>query len=403
MCAYARTGRNQCRSASASHLPLARILNSLPQLGAATRDETLVLSPSGSWTAAHAATLEDLVNFVSLKVQKTQNLKIDMAAVRELDTLGAWLLEKISRGAAEAGRPATVVGVAGRYEGLIEDVQQVNRRKLASRPIQNPVLARLETVGRSTLGAAEDLSVFLQMLGALGSAGFGVLRKPRSLRLKSLVYHLHQVGWQAIPIMALVTFLIGAIIAQQGIFHFRKFGAESYVVDLVGILVLREIGVLIVAIMVAGRSGSAYTAELGSMKMREEIDALSTMGMDPVEVLILPRIIALVLALPILAFIGSMAALYGGGLVAWFYGGMSPAIYIARLHEAVSVTHFEVGMIKAPFMALVIGIVASSEGLRVKGSAESLGKQTTISVVKSIFLVIVLDGAFAVFFASIGM
>jgi phospholipid/cholesterol/gamma-HCH transport system permease protein len=326
-----------------------------------------------------------------------------MTDVRELDTLGAWLLEKMSRRTLEAGHPATVVGVADRYTGLIEDVRQINRRKPASRVAQNPVLERLEAVGRSTFGAVEDASVFLQMLGALGYASFGVLRRPRSLRFKSLVYHLHQVGWQAIPIIALVTFLIGAIIAQQGIFHFRKFGAESYVVDLVGILVLREIGVLIVAIMVAGRSGSAYTAELGSMKMREEIDALTTMGLDPVEVLILPRIIALVLALPILAFIGSMAALYGGGLVAWFYGGMSPAIYIARLHEAVSVTHFEVGMIKAPFMALVIGVVACSEGLRVKGSAESLGKQTTISVVKSIFLVIVLDGVFAVFFASIGM
>ena len=172
---------------------------------------------------------------------------------------------------------------------------------------------------------------------------------------------------------------------------------------MVGILVLRELGVLIVAIMVAGRSGSAYTAELGSMKMREEIDALSTMGLDPVEVLILPRIVALICALPILSFIGSLAALYGGGLVAWFYGGMGPAIFIARLHDAVSVTHFEVGIIKAPFMALVIGIVACSEGLRVKGSAESLGKQTTTSVVKSIFLVIVLDGLFAIFFASIGM
>jgi phospholipid/cholesterol/gamma-HCH transport system permease protein len=326
-----------------------------------------------------------------------------MADVRELDTLGAWLFEKMSRRALESGHAATVIGVAGRYTGLIEDLKQVNRRKPVSRVTPNPILARLESVSRSTFSAVEDVSVFLQMLGALGSASFGVLRRPRSLRLKSLVYHLHQVGWQAIPIIAMVTFLIGAIIAQQGIFHFRKFGAESYVVDLVGILVLREIGVLIVAIMVAGRSGSAYTAELGSMKMREEIDALSTMGLDPVEVLILPRIVALVLALPILAFIGSMAALYGGGLVAWFYGGMSPATFIARLHEAVSVTHFEVGMIKAPFMALVIGIVASSEGLRVKGSAESLGKQTTISVVKSIFLVIVLDGAFAVFFASIGM
>jgi phospholipid/cholesterol/gamma-HCH transport system permease protein len=203
--------------------------------------------------------------------------------------------------------------------------------------------------------------------------------------------------------VVLITFLIGCIIAQQGIFHFRKFGADVFVVDMLGVLVLREIGVLLVAIMVAGRSGSAYTAELGSMKMREEIDALSTMGLDPVDVLILPRILALVCALPILTFLGSMAALYGGGLTAWFYGGMSPTIFIARLHDAVTVTHFEVGMIKAPFMALVIGIVACSEGLRVKGSAESLGKQTTTSVVKSIFLVIVLDGLFAVFFASIGM
>ena len=381
----------------------ANIPSLAPFLATASRGETLELRPSGSWTAVHANALESLFDVALPKLQQATNLKIDMTDVRELDTLGAWLLEKILRRALESGHPATLVGVAGRHAGLIEDVRQVNRRKPANRTTQYAFLTRLESVGRATFSAVEEISVFLQMLGALASAGFGVLRTPRSLRLKSLIYHLHQVGWKAIPIIALVTFLIGAIIAQQGIFHFRKFGAESYVVDLVGILVLREIGVLIVAIMVAGRSGSAYTAELGSMKMREEIDALSTMGLDPVEVLILPRIVALVCALPILAFIGAMAALYGGGLVAWTYGGMSPATFIARLHEAVSVTHFEVGMIKAPFMALVIGIVASSEGLRVKGSAESLGKQTTISVVKSIFLVIVLDGVFAVFFASIGM
>jgi phospholipid/cholesterol/gamma-HCH transport system permease protein len=137
--------------------------------------------------------------------------------------------------------------------------------------------------------------------------------------------------------------------------------------------------------------------------MREEIDALRTMGLDPIEVLILPRVVALVIALPILAFLGAMAALYGGGLVAWLYGGMSSAVFIERLKEAISVTHFEVGMIKAPFMALAIAVVACSEGLQVKGSAESLGLQTTVSVVKSIFLVIVLDGLFAMFFASIGM
>ena len=227
--------------------------------------------------------------------------------------------------------------------------------------------------------------------------------RPSTFRVTSAVHHLDRVGWQAVPIVLLITFLIGGIIAQQGIFHFRKFGADVYVVDMVGILVLREIGVLIVAIMVAGRSGSSYTAELGAMKMREEVDALRTMGLDPVEVLILPRVIALLIALPLLTFLGSMAALYGGGLIAWLYGGMSPDIFIARLKEAISLTHFQVGMIKAPFMALVIGIVACAEGLRVKGSAESLGLQTTTSVVKAIFLVIVLDGMFAMFFAAIDM
>jgi phospholipid/cholesterol/gamma-HCH transport system permease protein len=374
-----------------------------PLLTATPPGDELELRPGGSWTAANVTTLETLSNSIAAQIDQSKIVKLDMAGVRELDTLGAWLLEKMSRRATSAGHRADVVGVADNYVGLIEEVRQVNRHNPAPPRPRNPVVVKVNDIGRSAVGATEDLTVFLQMLGSLFIALFGVLRRPRSLRLTSLVYQLYRVGWQAIPIVVLITFLIGAIIAQQGIFHFRKFGADSYVVDMVGILVLRELGVLIVAIMVAGRSGSAYTAELGSMKMREEIDALSTMGLDPVEVLILPRVIALVCALPILAFIGSMAALYGGGLVAWFYGGMGPAIFIARLHDAVSVSHFEVGIIKAPFMALVIGIVACSEGLRVKGSAESLGKQTTTSVVKSIFLVIVLDGLFAVFFASIGM
>jgi phospholipid/cholesterol/gamma-HCH transport system permease protein len=378
-------------------------LSSLPLLTATPSGDVLELRPGGAWTAANAATLEALSDSITAQLEQAKAVKLDMAGLRELDTLGAWLLEKISRRATASGRPADVVGVADNYAGLIEEVRQVNLRNPAPIPALNPVIARLNEIGRGAVGAREDVAVFLQMLGSLFLALVGVLRRPRSLRVTSLVYQLYRVGWQAIPIMVLITFLIGAIIAQQGFFHFRKFGADAYVVDMVGILVLRELGVLIVAIMVAGRSGSAYTAELGSMKMREEIDALSTMGLDPVEVLILPRIIALIFALPILSFIGSMAALYGGGLVAQFYGDMGPAIYIARLHDAVSVTSFKVGIIKAPFMALAIGIVACSEGLRVKGSAESLGKQTTTSVVKSIFLVIVLDGLFAVFFASIGM
>ncbi|MGY4567174.1 MlaE family ABC transporter permease [Bradyrhizobium sp. USDA 3256] len=368
---------------------------SAPVLTADTNDPRTLVA-CGAWNVANVEVLERLCEHAA----RSDIGSIDLRRVTALDTVGAWLLEKLLR---KGATRAVLTGADGPHGDLLEEVRGLNRAGPVDRVTVNPVLEKLDQLDRSGRRLVSDAAAFLHMLGAFSAALLGALRHPRSFRLTSTVYQLGRVGWQAVPIMALITFLIGAIIAQQGIFHFRRFGAESYVVDMVGILVLREIGMLIVAIMVAGRSGSAYTAEIGAMKMREEIDALSTMGLDPVAVLILPRILALVVALPVLAFLGSLSALYGGGLIAWLYGGMSPAIFIARLHEAVSVTHFEVGIIKAPFMALVIGLVAAVEGLSVKGSAESLGQQTTTSVVKSIFLVIVLDGLFAIFFASIGM
>ena len=378
-------------------------MNAAPVLDFTVNHERLQFVAAGSWTAAHSEAIERLVNGVTQQMPAARSAALDLSGLEHLDTLGAWMLERFLRACKGRGQEAAVTGLPSRFRGLLDSMHDLNRDSAPAHAKPNRLIASLETVGRTTVGLRVDLLAFLDMLGAISMAILRVFAHPRSFRLTSAVHHLYRVGWQAVPIMLLITFLIGGIIAQQGIFHFRKFGADAYVVDMVGILVLREIGVLIVSIMVAGRSGSAYTAELGSMKMREEIDALRTMGFDPVDVLILPRVLALVIALPILAFLGSMSALYGGGLVAWLYGGMSPDIFIARLQEALSVTHFEVGMIKAPFMALVIGIVACSEGLRVKGSAESLGLQTTTSVVKSIFLVIVLDGIFAVFFASIGM
>ncbi len=373
-----------------------------PLLTSRFADGRLSLAAAGAWTAAHADVADHLVHAVP-PAGEARSVTIDAAGVTALDTFGAWLLERLLRGAQERGQQAELVGLPAHFRGLVDKVHQVNRQ--APHPGHPAgMLARAgEAVQRFSSGLEADVGSFLTMLGAIWVALIRVIVRPRHFRLTSAVHQLDRVGWKAVGIIFLITFLIGGIIAQQGIFHFTRFGAGDYVVDLVGILVLRELGVLIVAIMVAGRSGSAYTAELGSMKMREEIDALRTMGLDPVEILILPRVIALVVALPILAFLGAMAALLGGGMVEWLYGGMSPQVFIARLHEAVSVTHFEVGMIKAPFMALVIGVVAAAEGLRVKGSAESLGLQTTTSVVKSIFLVIVLDGVFAVFFASIGM
>jgi phospholipid/cholesterol/gamma-HCH transport system permease protein len=371
-----------------------------PLLSQRPAGERLELVASGSWTARHAAELEALIKSAAQNTS-ARPVAIDIAGIRELDTFGAWFLEKLARAGTFGDREPALVGVPDNYRELLEEVRQTNRRAARAPQRANPFLAQIERLGHRTAEMLQDFLNLVAMLGEIGNSIPRAVARPRTMT--SMVHHLDRVAWQAVPIIVLITFLIGGIIAQQGIFHFRKFGADDYVVDLVGILVLREIGVLLVAIMVAGRSGSSYTAELGSMKMREEIDALRTMGLDPTEVLIFPRVFALVCALPILTFLGSMSALVGGGMVSWLYGGMSPEIFIDRLREAVSDDHFQVGIIKAPFMALVIGAVACSEGLKVKGSAESLGLQTTTSVVKSIFYVIVLDGVFAIFFASIGM
>jgi phospholipid/cholesterol/gamma-HCH transport system permease protein len=367
------------------------------------KGERLELAASGSWTAAHAGELENLVDSAASQAAHAKNVSIDMGGVREFDTFGAWLLERLTRAWSSNGAKAEIVGMPAHDRNLLAEMHGVNLEPPRAPARGNRIIGALATVGAASAELGRNLMAFAEMLGAVGAATVRVLARPQEYRFTSTVNQLDRVAWRAVPIILLITFLIGAIISQQGIFHFRKFGAELYSVDLVGILVLREISVLIVAIMVAGRSGSSYTAELGSMKMREEIDALRTMGFDPVEVLIIPRILVLIIALPVLTFLGCIAALYGGGLVAWLYGGISPDIYLARLTEAISLTHFKVGMIKAPFMGLVIGVVACAEGLRVKGSAESLGFRTTSSVVQSIFLVIVLDGLFAIFFASIGM
>jgi phospholipid/cholesterol/gamma-HCH transport system permease protein len=365
--------------------------------------ERLMLAGSGAWVAENARRLEIEIAAATRRSGGVRRVDIDMRAVDHLDTFGAWLLERLMRDFSARGAATQVYGLKDNYRALMKEVHGVKPEQQGAHGGGSTIIYLIASIGRSIVTIGRSFSAFINMLGALMIAMLRVIAHPSRFRFTSMVHQLDNVGWRAVPIVMLITFLIGGIIAQQGIFHFSKFGADIYVVDMVGILVLREIGVLIVAIMVAGRSGSAYTAELGTMQMREEIDALRTMGFDPIEVLILPRIVALLIAVPILAFLGSMAALYGGGLVAWLYGGISPEIYLSRLKEAVTLQTFEVGMIKAPFMAMVVGVVACVDGLAVKGSSESLGLQTTASVVESIFLVIVLDGFFAMFFASIGM
>jgi phospholipid/cholesterol/gamma-HCH transport system permease protein len=373
-----------------------------PSIRSTFAGERLEVVASGAWTIDHVTDLEHLVGSVPPPAPG-RRLTLDVHGLGAVDTLGAWMLDRLVRGYRAAGADAQLVGLPATYRKLFGYVQQSHPESVA--PPARPVsfTDAVAAIGRGIAESGSSLASIVAMLGSLAIALANVAMRPRTFRLTSTVHHIDRVCWQAIPIVLLITFLIGGIIAQQGIFQLRVFGASDYAVDLLGILVLREIGVLIVAIMVAGRSGSSYTAEIGAMKMREEIDALRVMGLDPVEVLMLPRVLAIVVALPILTLFGTLSALVGGGLVSWFYGDISPAIFLARLREAISTTHFEVGMIKAPFMALIVGTVACAEGARVQGSVESLGLQTTASVVKAIFFVIVVDGLFAIFFASIGM
>jgi len=377
------------------------ILNGDPSLERVHDGEAVVLRAAGSWTVGFAAILEQMVIGAQDPANQTARA-IDLSAVEHLDAFGAWLIERLRRSLNLSGGEIALLGLPAQHARLFDEMRLVEAMPARAGPVLT-IAVLVERIGQRVAGVGSALIALLEMLGAVLAASGRVLLHPSSLRLTSTIHHIEQVCWRAVPIVVLITFLVGSIIAQQGIFHFRKFGADIFVVDMLGVLVLREIGVLLVAIMVAGRSGSAYTAELGSMKMREELDALRTMGVDPIGVLVLPRMLALVIAMPILAFLGAMAALSGGGLVAWLYGGVPPEAFLARLRDAISIDHFIVGLIKAPVMAVVIGITACVEGLAVRGSAESLGRHTTASVVKGIFFVIVMDGVFAIFFASIGM
>jgi phospholipid/cholesterol/gamma-HCH transport system permease protein len=378
------------------------IVSGDPTLERIAQGNGLALCAAGSWTAGFAPVLEQIVSEAEKLRGSRPDISIDVSQVSKLDTFGAWLIERLRRSLTQGDVEAKIAGLSADYSSLVDEVRRVKATPPAH-ATSVTITGILDQVGRSVAGFGTTIVELLDMFGAILAASGRVIIHPSGFRLTSTVHHLEQVCWRAVPIVGLITFLIGCIIAQQGIFHFRRFGADIFVVDMLGVLVLREIGVLLVAIMVAGRSGSAYTAELGSMKMREEIDALRTMGFDPIEVLVLPRMLALIIALPILAFLGAIAALYGGGLVAWLYGGVDPEAFLLRLRDAISINHFTVGIIKAPVMAAVIGIVACVEGLAVEGSAESLGQHTTSSVVKGIFFVIVMDGIFAILFASIGM
>jgi phospholipid/cholesterol/gamma-HCH transport system permease protein len=354
---------------------------------------------TGRWTAEHAAMVETLIADILTEAGRPRVI-LDLAGVVRLDTLGAWVLDRTRHELGEKGLAADFVNASPEQRILLDEVAY--RGFQERKPVRtSPFVDFLVDIGKTVNGAGKDFVGGVAFLGELVAALLRVFTHPARFRGTAVVNQLEQIAYRGVPIIVLISFLVGCIVAQQGIFQLVKFGATAFVIDLTGILVLRELAVLLTSIMVAGRSGSAFTAEIGSMKMREEIDALRVMGLDPMEVLIAPRILALVIGLPLLTFISAIAALSGGGITAWLYGDISLDVFLARLRAAVGINTFLVGLIKAPFMALVIGIIATLEGLAVEGSAESLGRHVTSSVVKAIFMVIVLDGMFAMFFAAI--
>jgi len=371
-----------------------------PLFSTESSGDTVRFGLTGDWTIGASSAIEAASEQLYAAAAAARCAILDFGGIDRLDTAGAWLLDRTRQSLVAHGIDARIERLTPEYVILLKEA---GYRDFGSLPVRrhNNLIDLLADVGESVVNAGRDFYAGMAFLGEVVAATGKLIAQPRQFRFTALVNHMEAFGLRSVPIVALITFLVGGIVAQQGVYQLSYFGATSYAVDLIGILILRELGVLLTSIMIAGRSGAAITAELGSMKMREEIDALTVMGLRPMDVLIVPRLMALMISLPLLTFIADMSAMFGGLLVTWAYGGISPEAFMLRLQGAVSLHSFLMGMIKAPFMALMIGIIASIEGLAVEGSAESLGRQVTTSVVKSIFMVIVVDGLFTMFFAAI--
>lgn len=376
---------------------------SLPQVSVRDEDGVEVCVLSGQWTTrtiGHVdAEMRKLASSASNKP-----LQIDVSGVERMDTAGAWLVERLVDARKAQGASTKITGQSKAANILMDEVERSTKND--DTPLRNHrpffLIRFLETVGRGVYSVRDDFMAAMYILGATIRGGQMKVGRGHSINFAAIVHQIDRMGVGAIPVVVLMSSIVGAIVAQQGAYQLNYFGADIFVVDLVGILVLREMGVLMTAIMIAGRSGSAITAEIGSMKMREEVDALQVIGLNPVGVLVFPRLVALVIALPCLTIAANFAAIAGAILVTWLYSDIAPAAFIDRLRSAIDVSTIFAGLIKAPFMALIIGIIASVEGMKVGGSAESLGLHVTSSVVKSIFVVVILDGVFAIFYASIG-
>jgi phospholipid/cholesterol/gamma-HCH transport system permease protein len=362
--------------------------------------DALVLRAGGAWCIADAAALDRKLG--QLALPPSRRARIDLAAIEALDTAGAWLVLRLQRALNARGTETRIENLAHDLEPLLRQVEKRHEPAPAPPPPPRAILAdSVGALGQVTLDELGNVAGHLGFLGLVVVTAARTLFHPGRVRMVSLVAQMARVGVTALPIVGLLSFLIGVVMAYQGADQLRPFGAEILTVNLVGLGFLRELGVMLAAIIVAGRSGSAFTAEIGAMQVNEEIDALRTLALDPIELLVLPRLAALVLTLPLVTFYANVMGLFGGAVLCWVVLGLPLPIFTQQLHDVLTLGSFWLGMIKAPFFAAAIALVGCYEGLNVERSAESVGRHTTRAVVQSIFLVIVIDAAFAILFATL--
>tara|TARA_A100001037_G_scaffold292813_1_gene308622 strand:+ start:13556 stop:14716 length:1161 start_codon:yes stop_codon:yes gene_type:complete len=360
-----------------------------------------LLRAGGRWGIGDAAHLDAKLR--RLEISTGEAVQIDASDIAVMDTAGAWVLYRAIKGLRAQGLTVEIANATPNVAEMLDEVVRNDNPCEIAPPQGNAVVNMIAQIGESVVDIAAETAQLISFLGSIFVTLARTAAQPRRLRLVPLVHHMQQVGLNALPIVGLISFLIGVVLAYQGASQLQKFGAEVFVVDLIAISILREIGILLTAIVIAGRSGSAFTAQIGSMKVNEEVDAMRTLGLDPMEVLVVPRVLALVFTLPLLAFFSDIIGLFGGALMAWITLDISPGLFLERLHASLGPWTFWVGIIKAPVFAFIIAMLGCFEGFQVVGSSESVGQKTTRAVVESIFLVIVVDAIFSIFFAFIGI
>jgi phospholipid/cholesterol/gamma-HCH transport system permease protein len=353
----------------------------------------LKLIAQGEW---HLGSVRQIENKLR-KIPQTKKIIWDFSNVTEFDSSGVLLfIEYFNQ--FKSNTDVEIVGYSPQQKDLYD---------LLSRNIDIPRVRKeegyLERVGKKTLEAIHDIRDFVSFLGALVLTFLHLLKRPKEFRIKEVVYHIHQSGFNALIIIGLTSFLVGMVISYQGSVQLAKFGADIFIVDTVAISITRELGPMITAIVIAGRSGSAYTAEIGAMKITEEISAMRTMGFDPYSFLVLPRIIALMIALPLLIFFADIVGIFGGMVASQMELGISFSQFTQRVYEVLDVKHYILGMIKGPVFAFVIAAVGCFRGFQVSENTESIGLHTTASVVNGIFLVIAFDALFSVIYTELGI